>query len=92
MFFGLKDKYMYYTVGVIILGFIIIAILNSTIGFVGTMIGAGIMAIAIWSIFYLQDKKGLYKKTKNKNELHIFPKQIKNRTILEYHNEKKQSF
>lgn len=82
VFFGLKDKYIYYAGSLIIGGFILVAILNSFIGFSGTLIGFGIIGGGLWGIIYLQDKKGLYKKTRNHNQLHIFPKKIKNTNLL----------
>ncbi len=77
VFFGLKDKYIYYALAAIVGGFIVVIILNSLLDFLGTMIGICITGASIWTIFYLQDKKGLYSKTVNKNEIHIYPKQFK---------------
>ncbi len=89
VFFGLKDKYIYYAVIIVIVGGIIVAVASSIIGFIGTLIGFGIIGFGIWGTFFLQDKKGLYNKTKNNNELHVFPKRIKNRILLKLQDEKK---
>ncbi len=89
VFFGLKDKYIYYIGVLLIGGFIFTIILNSIIGFEGILIGLVLGGIGIWVIFYWQDKKGIYNKTRNKNEIHIYPKQFKNKIVLKYQNEKK---
>ncbi len=89
VFFGLKDKYIYYAGAIVIGGFIFIAVLNSLMGFLGTVIGSAIIGIGVWGTFYLQDKKGIYNKTRNKNEVHIYPKQFKNKVMLKYQNEEK---
>lgn len=72
--FGLKDKYIYWAIGLFVVGFVLGGILSSFgLGFYGTLIGFVISGIGIWGAFKLQDTKGLYNKTKNDNELHIFP-------------------
>ncbi len=75
--FGLKDKYIYQAAGFAIGGILCLAILPSMIGYIGLIIGAGIAGIGVWYTFKTQDQKGLYNKTKNKNEIHIFPKKFK---------------
>lgn len=77
VFFGLKDKYIYYALGVAIGGFISAAIISSFIGILGTFLGLGLGVFGVWMIYKTQDKKGLYNKTKNENELHLFPKKFK---------------
>lgn len=77
VFMGLKEKYIYYAVGVALGGMISIAILSSTFGTIGLLIGIAMTAAAIWWIYRTQDKKGLYNKTKNHNELHVFPPRIR---------------
>lgn len=76
-FFGLKDKYIYYAGGSAIGGFVITAILSNTLGTIGTIIGIAIAGGGIWYSFHLQVKKGLYNKTKNAGEIHIFPNRYK---------------
>lgn len=76
VFFGLKDKYIYYALGFVVLGFISVAVLSSLIGVVG-LLGGAVAGGGVWWVFRLQDTKGLYNKTKNNNELHIFPKRFK---------------
>ena len=46
-------------------------------GIWGTLLGLGLGALGFWAMFKIQDKKGLYNKTKNNEELHIFPKRFK---------------
>ena len=77
VFFGLKDKYIYYALGIAISGFIGAAVISSFIGIFGTLLGLGLGGFGIWTVYRTQDKKGLYNKTKNENELHVFPKKIK---------------
>lgn len=74
--FGLKDKYIYYAIGFFIGGVVVGMILNGFIGFIGSVIGLGVGGVGIWGAFKLQDTKGLYNKTKNHNEIHIFPNRI----------------
>lgn len=86
VFFGFKGKYVYRALLAGIGGIIILAILSKIIGIIGVLIGAGISGGGIWLCFRTQDKKGLYNKTKNNDELHIFPKKLKikkNRTQIQ---------
>lgn len=78
IFFGLKDKYIYYAMGSAVAGLVTVAILSSLIGFFGTIIGAVIGVGGVWVTFKMQDKKGLFSKTKNDKELHVMPKRFKN--------------
>lgn len=89
VFFGLKNRYIYYAGGIIIAGFLLVAIMSSIIGLFGILLGGVLVGVGVWWTFYLQDKKGLYRKTKNKDEVHIFPKQFKNTILLKFQNEKK---
>ncbi|CAA7197002.1 DUF4133 domain-containing protein [Chryseobacterium potabilaquae] len=77
VFFGLKDKYIYQAVGTVVGGFISAAILSSFLGIFGSILGLGLGGLVIGGIYKKQDKKGLYNKTKNHRELHIFPKKFK---------------
>ncbi|MFN3773453.1 DUF4133 domain-containing protein [Cloacibacterium normanense] len=77
VFFGLKGKYIYYALGVVVTGFVSAAIFSSFIGILGTLLGLGLGGFGAWRIYRIQDKKGLYNKTKNENELYIFPKKLK---------------
>lgn len=85
--FGLKDKYIYYTLGTAVFGIICLAALPSMIGWIGFLIGAAIAGGGIWYIYHLQDTKGLYTKLKNDNQLHIFPKRF-NKHILSINDDK----
>lgn len=78
IFFGLKDKYIYYAMGSAISGIVLVAILSSLFGVFGLFIGSGLGSIGVWMSYKAQDKKGLYNKTKNNDELHIIPTQFKN--------------
>lgn len=73
----MKDKYIYYAGGSIIIGLIVGGILSNIIGFMGTLTGFSIVGVGIWYTFHLQEKKGLYNKTKNTGEIHIFPNRFK---------------
>lgn len=77
VFFELKDKYIYYAIATVVAGFLSAAVISSFIGIFGTLIGLGLGGFGVWMIYRTQDKNGLYNKTKNENELHIFPKKIK---------------
>lgn len=82
VFFGLKGKYIYYSLGILVISFVLIGIFSSITGFVGILIGLIICGILLWLIFKIQDKNGLFNKTKNKNELHIIPKMFKNKILI----------
>ncbi len=82
VFFGLKGKYLYWGGGFSVGGFICTGILTNIFGLIGILIGSVIIGGGIWFTFFLQDKKGLYNKTKNNNELHIFPNSMKNKNII----------
>ncbi|AZI20612.1 DUF4133 domain-containing protein [Chryseobacterium taklimakanense] len=77
VFFGLKDKYIYYAMGALVAGLQLAAIFSYFIGLFGTLVGFALSGVAIYLIFRMQDKKGLFNKTKNHDELHIFPKLFK---------------
>lgn len=78
--FGLKDKYIYYALGVMLLGMITAGGLNTFFGIYATLLGATIAIGGIWVILYIQDNKGLYTKKKTKNEVLIIPKRIRKKT------------
>ena len=78
IFFGLKDKYIYYAMGSAVGGLVLVAILSSVIGFFGTIIGGAIGGAGVLFSYKTQDSKGLYNKTKNDDELHIIPTKIRN--------------
>ncbi len=71
VFFGLKGKYLLYALGVILVGAFFLLIGNVIFGFFGAILCIIFIGIALWGIFLIQDKKGLYNKTKNNDELHI---------------------
>lgn len=76
MFFGLKGKYIIYSVAVIGVG-IISTLILSRLGLLGSLLGLGLTAGGVYLIFKRQDKRGLYDKTKNEGQLFIFPKKMK---------------
>lgn len=79
--FGLKDKYIFQAMGIAALGLVTAGLLPNLIGFFGVIVGIAIAGGGIWYIFQRQDTKGLYSKTKNDNEIHIFPSKIKLKKI-----------
>lgn len=81
VFFGLKGKYIFYAVG-IIAGGVVSALILSKFGLLGSLLGLVITAGAVYLLFKRQDKYGLYDKTKNFNQLFIFPKRVSNKKIL----------
>ncbi len=78
VFFGLKGKYIFYAVGVIGVG-VVTSLALSKIGLIGSLLGLGITAGGVYLIFKRQDKRGLYDKTRNENQIYIFPKKISQR-------------
>ena len=77
IFFGLKDKYIYFAMGSAVGGLITVAILSSLFGLFGMIIGAAIGGTGVFLSYKTQDTKGLYNKTKNEEELHIIPSKFK---------------
>ena len=90
VFFGLKGKYIIYAVGVIGAG-IISALVLSKFGLLGSLLGLAITAGGVYLIFKRQDKHGLYDKTKNFNQIFIFPKKLDNKKLLKNGNNKETS-
>lgn len=73
VFFGLKGKYIYWALGVLATDLILTAIVSTIGGLIGTLITLGIGGGAVYFIYQIQDKKGLYNKTKNHNEIYVYP-------------------
>ena len=90
VFFGLKGKYIFYAVG-IIGGGVIAALVLSKFGLLGSLLGLVVTAGGVYFIFKRQDKYGLYDKTKNFNQVFIFPKRFNNKKILQHGNNKETS-
>jgi len=90
VFFGLKGKYIFYAVGVIGVG-VIAALILSKFGLLGSLLGLAVTGGGVYFIFKRQDKYGLYAKTKNFNQVLIFPKKINNKTLLGYVQNKETS-
>ncbi|MDV3622550.1 DUF4133 domain-containing protein [Elizabethkingia anophelis] len=90
VFFGLKGKYIFYAVGVIG-GGVIAALILSKFGLLGSLLGLLATGGGVYLIFRRQDKYGLYDKTKNSNQIFIFPKRINNKRLLQK-GETKRSF
>ena len=88
VFFGLKGKYIIYAVGVIGAG-VVAALVLSRFGLLGSLVGLAATAGGVYLIFRRQDKYGLYDKTKNLNQIFIFPKRLNNNKILKNVNSKK---
>ena len=81
IFFGLKGKYIFYAVGVIGSG-VISALLLSKVGLLGSLLGLAVTAGGVYVIFKRQNKYGLYDKTKNFDQILIFPKRLDTNKIL----------
>ena len=90
VFFGLKGKYIFYAVGVIGSG-VIAALVLSKFGLLGSLLGLSVTAGGVYLIFKRQDKYGLYDKTKNFNQIFIFPKRFNNKRLLQHVNKKETS-
>ncbi|WP_292009674.1 DUF4133 domain-containing protein [Chryseobacterium sp.] len=88
VFFGLKGKYIFYAVGVIGAG-VIAALVLSKFGLIGSLLGLVTTAGGVYLIFKRQDKYGLYDKTKNFDQILIFPKKITNKRISKNDKNKK---
>lgn len=81
VFFGLKGKYIFYAVGVIG-GGVVAALILSKFGLLGSLLGLAVTAGCVYLLFKRQDKYGLYDKTKNFDQILIFPKRLDNKKIL----------
>ena len=90
VFFGLKGKYIFYAVGVIG-GGVIAALILSKFGLIGSLLGLAVTTGGVYLIFKRQDKYGLYDKTKNFNQIFIFPKRFNNKRLLQHGNNKETS-
>ena len=90
VFFGLKGKYIIYAVCVIGAG-IISALVLSKFGLLGSLLGLAVTAGGVYLIFKRQDKYGLYDKTKNFDQILIFPKKLDNKKLLKNGNNKETS-
>ena len=88
IFFGLKGKYIFYAVGVIG-GGVISALVLSKFGLLGSLLGLVVTAGGVYLIFRRQDKYGLYDKTKNFDQILIFPKRLNNKRIFQHGTNKK---
>ena len=80
VFFGLKGKYIFYAVGVIGSG-VIVALVLSKFGLFGSLLGLVVTGGGVYYIFKRQDKNGLYDKTKNFDQVLIFPKRVNNKRL-----------
>lgn len=88
VFFGLKGKYIIYAVAVIGAG-VFAALVLSKFGLLGSLLGLAATACGVYLIFKRQDRQGLYDKTKNFDQILIFPKRFNNNKILKNGNSKK---
>lgn len=75
VFFGLKGKFIFYAVGVVG-GGVVAALILSKFGLLGSLLGLAFTAGGVYLIFRRQDKNGLYDKTKNFDQVMIFPKRF----------------
>lgn len=88
VFFGLKGKYIIYAVGVIGAG-VVAALVMSKFGLLGSLLGLAATAGGVYLIFRRQDQHGLYDKTKNLDQIFIFPKRMHHKKLLKNGNSKK---
>ena len=88
VFFGLKGKYIIYAVGIIGIGIICCMVL-SKFGLLGSLAGLVVTAGCVYLLFKRQDKYGLYDKTKNFDQILIFPKKLNHKKLLKNGNNKK---
>ena len=88
VFFGLKGKYIIYAVAVIGAG-VVAALILSKFGLLGSLLGLVVTGGGVYLIFKRQDKYGLYDKTKNFDQILIFPKRLDNKKLLKNGNNKK---
>ncbi|AZB28355.1 DUF4133 domain-containing protein [Chryseobacterium balustinum] len=90
VFFGLKGKYIFYAGGVIA-GGVVAALILSKLGLLGSLLGLIVTGGGVYFIFKRQDNYGLYDKTKNFDQILIFPKRLHNNKLLKNGNSKKTS-
>ena len=83
VFFGLKGKYIFYAVGVVG-GGVVAALILSKFGLLGSLLGLAVTAGGVYLIFRRQDKNGLYDKTKNFDQVMIFPKRFNFKKISDH--------
>ncbi len=88
VFFGLKGKYIIYAVGVIGAG-VVAALVLSRFGLMGSLLGLAATSGGVYLIFRRQDKYGLYDKTRNSDQIFIFPKKMHHKKLLKNANSKK---
>ena len=81
VFFRLKGKYIFHAVGVVG-GGVIAALILSKFGLLGSLLGLSVTAGGVYLIFRRQDKNGLYDKTKNFDQVMIFPKRFNTRKFF----------
>ena len=75
VFFGLKGKFIFYAVGGVG-GGVVAALILSKFGLLGSLFGLAVTGGGVYLIFRRQDKNGLYDKTKNFDQVMIFPKRF----------------
>ncbi|SIT96857.1 hypothetical protein SAMN05660493_01552 [Epilithonimonas bovis DSM 19482] len=80
--YGLKDKYIYYALGCAVAGLIGGMLLSQVFNLIVGLIWIGIFGGTIYYLYRFQDKNGLFSKTKNHDEIYIFPKKFKTSIIL----------
>ena len=83
VFFGLKGKYIFYAVGVVGAG-VVAALILSKFGLLGSLFGLAVTAGGVYLIFRRQDKNGLYDKTKNFDQVRIFPKRFNHKKFADH--------
>jgi hypothetical protein len=86
VFKGFKGKYIYWAGSTAIGGLIASVLMTKIIGIFGFLVGFGAIAAGLWLITKTQKDKGIYKKSKNLNEIHMIPNRITTTKIYEKKN------
>lgn len=78
VFKGLAGKYIYYAAGAFGGTLLLSGILSSILGtFIGLLVALVVGGLSIYNTFRLQKKYGLYKKTRNDNQIFIIEPSMK---------------
>lgn len=62
---------------------VVAALVLSKFGLLGSLLGLAVTGGGVYLVFKRQDKHGLYDKTKNFDQIFIFPKKFSNKTLFQ---------
>jgi hypothetical protein len=65
-------------------GGVVAALILSKFGLLGSLLGLAVTAGGVYLIFKRQDKNGLYDKTKNFDQVMIFPKRFNHKKFADH--------